>query len=204
MNCRKCNTLIQTANKRLCSLCLKEKNAAYYIKNKEKLLFNNKNYRIKNKSIINAQRKIYRENNKEIIQQRNKIYEQNKLNNDPLFKIKKNLSKQMRNYINKNNESLFLILNYSSQQLKKHLESQFEYWMNWNNYGSFTLNWNDADQSTWKWNIDHIMPQSSFNFDSINHPDFKICWSLNNLRPLSAKENIIKGNKIIDLTINES
>ena len=70
--------------------------------------------------------------------------------------------------------------------------------MNWNNYGNYRLNsWNDFDQSTWKWNIDHIIPQSMFNYDSMQHPDFYKCWALENLRPLSAKKNLLKSNKML-------
>ena len=46
-----------------------------------------------------------------------------------------------------------------------------------------------------KWHIDHIKPISSFNINGINSDDFKKCWSLNNLQPLWAKDNLQKGNK---------
>ena len=45
----------------------------------------------------------------------------------------------------------------------------------------------------YRWNIDHIIPQSDFVFDSISHSNFKKCWALKNLRPLSAKQNFIRG-----------
>ena len=54
--------------------------------------------------------------------------------------------------------------------------------MNWENYGSY-------------WHIDHIKPKSLFIFESLEDEEFKQCWSLNNLRPLEAKENIRKGNR---------
>lgn len=37
--------------------------------------------------------------------------------------------------------------------------------------------------------IDHIIPQSSFKFSSMNDVEFKKCWSLDNLWPYSAKQN---------------
>jgi hypothetical protein len=68
--------------------------------------------------------------------------------------------------------------------------------MNWNNYGIYYTNlWNDNDPSTWVWNIDHIIPQSKLPYTSMEDDNFKKCWALDNLRPYSAKQNIIDGNK---------
>ena len=58
--------------------------------------------------------------------------------------------------------------------------------MSWENYGIY-------------WQIDHIYPQSLLPYDSMDHPNFLKCWSLDNLRPLEATENIRKGNKLISL-----
>lgn len=44
--------------------------------------------------------------------------------------------------------------------------------------------------------IDHIIPKSAFNYTNTEHIDFKRCWSLDNLRLLPAKENLIKHNKL--------
>lgn len=57
--------------------------------------------------------------------------------------------------------------------------------------------WKDDDKSTWTWNIDHIIPQSDLPYTSMKDENFKICWSLNNLRPYSAKQNIEEGAKKI-------
>lgn len=46
-------------------------------------------------------------------------------------------------------------------------------------------------------NIDHIIPQSALLYNSLEHPNFLKCWALENLRPLDARENILKRNKII-------
>lgn len=39
------------------------------------------------------------------------------------------------------------------------------------------------------WEIDHIIPQNLFHYDSEQDRDFKICWSLLNLRPLTTTKN---------------
>ena len=70
---------------------------------------------------------------------------------------------------------------YTVQELVKHIESKFEDWMSWDNYG--------------KWHIDHIKPKSLFNYTSFFDEDFKKCWALSNLQPLEAIENIKKRNK---------
>ena len=85
-------------------------------------------------------------------------------------------------------------LPYTPLQLKEHLESLWEDWMNWDNYGKYDLNIRT-------WHIDHIMPQSKLLYDSMEHPNFIKCWSLSNLQPLEAKENIKKSNKLVDNNI---
>lgn len=94
----------------------------------------------------------------------------------------------------KNNESIIKYLPYTIEQLKRHIELQFEPWMNWSNRGMYNSEkWNDNDKLTWKWNIDHIIPHSEFNYSSMNDPEFLECWALKNLRPLSAKQNVLEG-----------
>lgn len=77
------------------------------------------------------------------------------------------------------------IVGYTVDELKRHLERQFTRGMTWQNRG------------VGGWHIDHILPIASFNYDSPNHPDFKACWSLTNLRPLWGRENISKSDKIL-------
>ena len=74
------------------------------------------------------------------------------------------------------------LVEYTSEQLKTHLERQFLPWMSWKNYGT-------------KWHIDHIVPLSHFDFQSARDPLFRIAWGLTNLRPLSATKNLKKGGK---------
>lgn len=112
-----------------------------------------------------------------------KLYERNKQN--PFFR----LSNNMRSYIwyflkgNKNGSKWQDIVGYSIIELKNRLEVQFQKGMTWNNYG--------------KWHIDHIRPISSFNFTTFTDSEFKKCWSLKNLQPLWASDNVRKKDKII-------
>lgn len=68
------------------------------------------------------------------------------------------------------------LVNYTIDQLKKHLEKLFKPGMTWENYGKV-------------WEIDHKTPIVVFNFDKPEHIDFRLCWSLRNLQPLEVGEN---------------
>ena len=82
----------------------------------------------------------------------------------------------------KNGRAWEILIGYTRNDLKKHLEKQFVNGMSWENMG--------------KWHIDHIVPVSAFNFTKAEHIDFRRCWSLKNLRPLWQHDNLIKNNKI--------
>lgn len=84
--------------------------------------------------------------------------------------------------------AVFDNLPYTSEELVKHLEAQWESWMNWDNYGK-----HDPTRKTWQ--IDHIIPQSKLKFSSFDEDNFKKLWALSNLRPLETVANMKKGNK---------
>jgi hypothetical protein len=79
------------------------------------------------------------------------------------------------------------LVDFTLEGLKSHLESQFQPGMTWDNYG--------------EWHVDHIRPVSSFYITSPCCDDFKKCWSLDNLQPLWAKDNLRKGAKWSDNNI---
>lgn len=171
----------------------------YYRKNRSRLLRESKERYHNNINYELNRSKIYREDNKEEIKNRRNRSVKQKRQTDPAFKIKSNVSRAIRHIFKKNNSSklgepILRYLQYTAQELKIHLEKQFEPWMNWNNYGKYVKNkWNDYDQSTWTWNIDHIIPQSDLPYTSMKDENFKKCWSLSNLRPLASKINFIDG-----------
>jgi hypothetical protein len=90
------------------------------------------------------------------------------------------------------------------QEMKYHIEDLFsapynltrdgKVWMTWENWGKYDpKTWDDNDPSTWTWQLDHIIPQSDLPYTSMQDENFKKCWSLENLRPLSAKQNFLDG-----------
>lgn len=120
----------------------------------------------------------------------NTAYIKERWKNDPAFKLRMSVSSRVIGAITYREgqklDSTWKYLPYTPQELKEHIEKQFEPWMTWENHG--------------EWHIDHIYPHSKLPYDSLEHPNFQKCWALSNLRPLSAKENRQKGDKVLDLS----
>ena len=178
-----------------------ERSKNWYLTNLNKKKKYDKEYALKKKDHKKIYDKIYRKNNKDKINQRTYKYVKNRKLNDPAYKLRKSISYSIWYYMNlnkssKGNKSFLKFVPYTMQELKEHLEKQFDLWMNWNNYGSYHIQkWDDTDQKTWTWQIDHIIPQSKLPYTSMEDENFKKCWALDNLRPLSSKQNLIDGNK---------
>jgi hypothetical protein len=125
-------------------------------------------------------------------------YQANRKKRDPIYRLRKYTSTSIYIFLRKmgthKNASIMKYLPYTMEDLKDHLEKQFEPWMTWDNMGKYnSKTWDDKDQSTWKWNVDHIIPHSTFQYTSMEDQAFQECWALSNLRPYSAKQNIIDG-----------
>ncbi len=191
---------------------IKQIKKKHYQNNKTKVLSTVKNYSLNNKEKIKNYYNNYVKNNKNKIHKRLKYYylnnkekifyqQKQKYHQNPSVKIRKILSSSIRSKLLESNYfkkslSILKYLPYSIQELRFHLESQFEDWMNWNNYGSFKVEtWDDNDISTWTWQIDHIIPHSNFKYSSMEDKQFIDCWALTNLRPLSSKQNLLDGNR---------
>ena len=159
---------------------------------KKLLIRRKKRWQEHNEKLINDEK--YREQeNKKKIEYKENIRKNNK-SIKPSRKIHCALSKQISNNINKNYISFTTFVPYTIDQLKEHLEALFEPWMNWNNYGRYMKSqWSDNEPSSWRWQIDHIIPHSEFSYTSMEDEEFQKCWALSNLRPLSAKQNLLDG-----------
>ena len=105
---------------------------------------------------------------------------------DPVHLVKRAMWSQLytRLHQGKNIKSKHAIakLDYSFQELARHLEKQFKDGMSWENYGSW-------------WVIDHKIPQSWFDIESVEDDSFLECWGLKNLQPMQKRENLVKNNK---------
>ena len=149
-----------------CKKCYNKQRKEYYEKNRDQALKYAKNYR---------------ETHKE---QRNKYIKHRKIK-DFKYKLNLNISRAMRRSLKngKNGYHWESYVDFTREDLVKHLEKQFTSGMIWGNYGEY-------------WVIDHIIPISIFNFDNYSQLDFKMCWALENLRPLERTKNSKKCAQI--------
>lgn len=131
----------------------------------------------------------YSQNSKQILAQKrkNKVPRLNKdgLSN-PIKIIQYRARRNAIHRIKKEKIKLLLpprqLLGCSTKELSKYLESKFTPEMSWENYGSY-------------WHIDHIIPLSYFDMTKLE--DQKQCCNYKNLQPLTAIENMKKGNRLL-------
>lgn len=174
----------------------------YYQTNKEKIKIQRKQRYDTNKDNIDKQKiceyhKEYYQKNKEKIKERVKEYQSKTVDKknerlkvrretEPIFKLKNNLRKSVARglkQINENKQSKTeLILGCSFAEFKQYLESQFETWMTWENYGNPKDGIFEPNKT---WDIDHKIPQSKgLTYDEViklNH--------YTNLQPLCSHFN---------------
>lgn len=125
-----------------------------------------------------------------------------KRKSDPAYALSRDIVSVVSHFLDGNEyahrltNAFFEAIGYTREQLVQHLTNQFEPWMTWYNRGVYDLEtWDDNDPSTFRWHVDHIIPQSDLPYDNLQHPNFKKCWALSNLRPLSGKQNVIDGTR---------
>jgi len=174
----------------------KKKSAKLWYKNNAEITKARSRERYKNN--IEEERKYrkeyYKKNAKKIYKKQKEqrainpyynLWFRNRRKKDPMFRLNCNIKTAISMSLkgNKNGRHWEELVGYTLKDLMIHLKNLFKESMSWDNYG--------------EWHIDHIKPVSSFNFTSYKDKEFKECWSLENLQPLWAKENIKKGNKLI-------
>lgn len=93
-------------------------------------------------------------------------------------KIKKCLAINIASHIIQNTK-LNEILPFTMEELIIDFSKKFKDGMSWSNHG--------------KWHIDHIKPKYNIKFNNFTDESFIKCWSLENLQPLWACENMKKG-----------
>jgi hypothetical protein len=156
-------------------------------KNKEKLDVYTKEWYEQNKEHRKEYLKKYREKNIEKIRENKRNYEKTRKSNDPIYKLIANFRTAIYTVLKENNMNkyghYFEILKYTPEQLSNHLENQFTDGMTWENYG--------------EWHVDHKLPITSFEFKQVGDEEFLRCWSLNNLQPMWAEDNIRKSNRLL-------
>jgi len=116
--------------------------------------------------------------------ERRRLYFQNRRRTDSKFHLDEIMSNAIKDALNgrKMWRGWEALVGYTTEDLSKHLEAQFDRCMSWSNHGSY-------------WHIDHKRPKSWFKYKTSEEPEFRKCWALENLQPLEAKENISKLNR---------
>jgi hypothetical protein len=162
-----------------CKICKNKNSKKWYDKNKEVLQVKY----VDNKENILKNRKIYYQKNKEIISKKHNEYIKKRIIEDPLFKLRYVVKGLIRDSFRKNsiskNSKTFDILGCTIPEFKQHLESKFESWMNWGNYGLYNGEYN------YGWDIDHIIPSSS----ALTEEDVIRLNHYTNLQPLCSRTN---------------
>lgn len=134
-----------------------------------------------NKDYYRIYNKEYSENpkNKE---RRNRLL-RDKLKMDIRFCLDSRMTKNIRVSLkgNKAGRKWEDLVGYTVRDLKKHLEKRFKDGLTWEKFLKEG------------YHIDHIKPKSLFKYENTEDKEFKECWSLENLQPLEAIENIKKG-----------
>lgn len=211
--CLQCHKLYLTEYRKNNYQILKDKNKIFREINKEKIKQDKKNFRNKNKEHIKNHKKEWYELNKpRILKRRKELYKIKRVilsDYDKYIKkqmniVRKNISTSILKKLKNNNsskggKSSINYLGFTIEEFKIHIESLFsspenlynsQIWMTWENHGIYNLkSWNNEDPSTWKWQLDHIIPHSTFKYTDMECQEFKDCWSIDNLRPYSAKQN---------------
>jgi hypothetical protein len=182
--CTKCQSIFDS---KICRVCQKVYMEKYRVDNAIRISEQAKLYYENNKEkILKYHKKYYLDNKDNIIKYQNE-HEKKKRLIDPVFKLRKNCSTLIGIVLKgkKSRSSILKYLPYTMNELRSHLEKQFDQHMTWENYGSY-------------WHIDHIIPQSKLLYYSMLENNFQKCWALDNLRPLEAMENMRKSNKVFN------
>ena len=171
-----------------------KQNKIYFLKNREKRLKQFKEHHLKNREQRNKSMREHYLQKKEQYQERQKKY-----NSKPETKelkrkrwrsrYKTDINFRLRNIcrtriyqalkFNCKSASTMKLIGCTVDELRQHLESQFEPWMTWENHGL--------------WDIDHIIACAKFNL--VDPEQQRICFNWSNLQPLEHIENIKKGAK---------
>jgi len=180
------NTSIDTPGQRYRG-GIKESRKRYEKKHKERRDKYKKEWSEKNREHLREYHKQWREENRDDLNEYKRVYEKTKKDSDPSYKLACYTRTAIYTCLKERNidkyKNTFDYLPYTLEDLIEHIESQFQEDMTWDNYG--------------EWHVDHIKPMNSFNFESPEDEPFQECWSLDNLQPLWAKDNLSKGSRYL-------
>lgn len=162
-----------------CKTCCVDKAMARYSKEERSEKF--KKWLDRNHQYNSERKKQWVNNNRHKIRKYDQEYRPQYYQKcDPQYLIARNLRSRLYKAFKNNQKTGSAIkdLGCSVDQLKFHLEHQFQEGMTWDNYG--------------KWHIDHIRPLSSF--DLTKREELLEACHYTNLQPLWAEDNLRKSD----------
>lgn len=147
----------------------------------------------KNRELRLQQMRAYREANRDVLlaaqRKRSRKEFAERYGSDLQFTLTHRVGALLRVSLRHRRKSKRMVelLGFTLDEFKAHLEAQFTKGMSW------------AEFMAGRIHIDHVIPVASFNITSDSCNEFVACWSLANLRPLWAKDNLSKGARITHL-----
>jgi hypothetical protein len=161
---------------------VREKSRRWRERNREKVAAYNAKYREERADFVSQAKRDWARRNPEAVAAHGARRRAN-----PKYRIEATIRARIHATLTRGSKSAgtFELLGYSSDELRAHLERQFKRGMSWGNYG--------------EWHIDHVVPLSSFSYETPDDPDFRRAWALTNLAPMWGKENMEKGAKRLTL-----
>ena len=156
----------------------KEKAKIYDFIHKKEIAKRKKIYNETNKKEISIKKKIYSKTHRK---EKNEYFKKRRAN--PLFKLKQYLrtriwvSLKKQGYTKKSKTQE--VLGCSFEFLKSNIESKWEAWMSWDNYGKYN------GELNFGWDIDHIIPLNS----AVTEEDIIKLNHYTNLQPLCSHIN---------------
>lgn len=164
---------------------INEQAREYHRNNSEKLKQKSKEYYEKNKEKIAAYQKLYKVKEKDRLNRYGRSYRKRRMKEDPKFALIMRISKRMNKALeragySKSRRSIDA-LGCSAEEFRSHIERQFLKGMNWKNRD--------------EWHLDHIVPVSS----AKDEDEVYALSHFTNIRPMWAKDNISKRDKITHL-----
>lgn len=179
---------------------IREQKAKHYAQNRDALLADMAEYRRRNAEAIRERDRVRAIRERERRREYSRKYHQSKRQDsafraarrerqakrrrDPIYRMNQAMGQSMTRSLRsgKGGKSWRCFVDYSVDELRAHLERQFIKGMSWDNYG--------------EWHIDHIVPLSSFTITGPDDPELRRAWALTNLRPLWARDNLSKSDRV--------
>jgi len=152
----------------------------------------------KRESLNNYARKYYRTNLEKRRAAAKEVYKRGKkrkfervrerYHTEPMFKLNQCTRRAIGHCLKgkKNRKRWSRLVGYSATELQNHIESLFTEGMSWEQYLNGQIS------------IDHKVPLSLFTFKGPEDPQFRACWSLDNLQPMWKQKNLEKNDLLPD------